>query len=111
MTELLQQSVAPRGWPCAEIHKTPQQFELEVETPGFGPEDLEVEVEGHKLVVLGTPEHGHEGAAFSFVFELPADIDPERLRATFRDYVLTVTAPRRVGRNRKLEIELDTRIT
>jgi HSP20 family molecular chaperone IbpA len=106
MTELLEKSVVAHEWPCAEIHKTPSHVVIDVDTPGFGTEDLEVDVEGHSLVVLGKPEHGHEGAAFSFTFQLPPDINLERLHATFLDGVLTIRGPllRHDGK-RTLEIE------
>jgi hypothetical protein len=64
-----------------------------VDTPGLEAGELEVEVEGHTIVVLGKPEHGHEGAAFSFTFQLPPDTNLERLHATFLDGVLTVKGP------------------
>ncbi|HEX5468728.1 MAG TPA: Hsp20 family protein [Gaiellaceae bacterium] len=106
MTELLREPVAAHEWPCAEIHRTPTDFEVEVETPGFQADELEVEVEGHTLAVVGKPEHGHEGAAFSFTFTLPPDTNLERLHAAFSDGVLTIEAPllRRDGK-RTLEIE------
>lgn len=106
MTVLLHDPVTAREWPCAEIHSTPSQFAVDVETPGFEADDLEVEVEGHTLLVLGKPERGHEGAAFTFTFQLPADTNLERLHASFADGVLTVKGPmlRRDGR-RILEIE------
>jgi HSP20 family molecular chaperone IbpA len=93
MTTLLQAPATRRGWPCAEIHKHPADIAIDVETPGFEADELEVEVEGHTIVVLGKPEHGHEGAAFSFTFQLPPDTNLERLHATFLDGVLTVKGP------------------
>lgn len=106
MTELLETPVVAHEWPCAEIHKTPSYVVIDVDTPGFGTDDLEVDVEGHSLVVLGKPEHGHEGAAFSFTFQLPPDINLEGLHATFLDGVLTIRGPllRNDGK-RTLEIE------
>jgi HSP20 family molecular chaperone IbpA len=107
MAELLQQPAIAHEWPCAEIDKTATKYEVGVETPGFGPEDLEIETEGHTLMVFGKPEHGHEGAAFSFTFDLPANADLERLHAEFIDGVLTVTAPLR-PRTGKRTLEIET---
>jgi len=106
MTELLQDPAVAREWPCAEIHKTPSHVVIDVETPAFGPEDLEVDVEGHTLVVLGKPEQAHEGSAFSFTFQLPPETILDGLHATFLDGVLTVKGPllRHDGK-RKLEIQ------
>lgn len=106
MNALLQEPATRRRWPCAEVHKHAADICIDVETPGFEADDLEVEVEGHKLIVLGKPERGHDGAAFDFTFELPADTDLERLRAAFEGGVLTVKGPflPEAG-ERRLEIE------
>jgi HSP20 family protein len=107
MTQLLEEPVIASEWPCAEIHETATEWKVEVETPGFGPEDLLVEVEGHMLNVFGRPEHGHEGNAFEFDFSIPAATELERLHARFVDGVLTVSAPlRALQGKRTLEIEV-----
>lgn len=106
MTNLLTKQLIASEWPCADIHETATKFEIEVETPGLGPEDLTVEVEGHTLRVFGEPEHGHEGNPFDFVFSVPATADLKRLRARFVNHVLTISAPLRPFRGRRtLEIE------
>jgi hypothetical protein len=51
------------------------------------------EVEGHTQLVFARPEPSHDGAAFSFTFEIPANADLERLRAAFLGGVLRVSAP------------------
>ena len=106
MIEMLQEPAVAREWPCAQIHTTPKYVVIDVETPGFEADDLEVRVEGHTLIVLGIPEHGHEGAAFSFTFQLPPETNLERVHATFLDGALTIKAPllRNDGK-RTLDIE------
>jgi HSP20 family molecular chaperone IbpA len=106
MTELLQEPAVAREWPCAEVHTTPKHLVIDVATPGFEADDLEVGVNGHTLMVLGKPEQGREGVVFSFTLQVPPDTNLERLRATFLDGVLTVKGPllRHDGK-RTLEIE------
>jgi len=106
MSAVLADSWVATEWPCAEVHETSSTYEVEIETPGFGAEELAVEVEGHTLRVLGKPERGHEGSAFDFTFTLPAATVLDGLRARFADGVLTVTAPlRQVTGRRTIEIE------
>jgi hypothetical protein len=62
MSTLTPELAVAHEWPCAEIHKTDEKFEVDVETPTFGPNDMLVEVEGHTLTVQGRPEHGHDAA-------------------------------------------------
>jgi HSP20 family molecular chaperone IbpA len=106
MTAMLMDPAVATEWPCAEVHETPSAYEVEIETPGFGADELAVEVEGHTLRVFGNPEHGHVGTAFDFIFTLPAATVLNGLRARFADGVLTVSAPlRQVTGRRTIEIE------
>lgn len=106
MGAVLMDSWVATEWPCAEVHETSSTYEVEIETPGFGAEELVVEVEGHTLTVLGKPERGHEGSAFDFTFTLPATAALDRLCARFAHGVLTVTAPLHpISGRRTLKIE------
>jgi HSP20 family molecular chaperone IbpA len=106
MTAMLMDPAVATEWPCAEVHETRSAYEVEIETPGFGADELAVEVEGHTLRVFGNPEHGHVGSAFDFIFTLPAATVLQGLRARFADGVLTVSAPlRQVTGRRTIEIE------
>jgi HSP20 family molecular chaperone IbpA len=106
MATLVPELAVAHEWPCAEIHTTNEKFEVEVETPTCGPDDLLVEVEGHTLTVQGRPEHGHDAAAFTFTFALPADANLERLHAEFLEGVLKVAAPL-LHRDGKRTVEID----
>ena len=94
MTPLLEDPALARGWPCAEFHHTDTKITIEVETPGWKPADLEIELEGHSLTVHGTPEDGRPGKPFTFIFELPGDANLDRLHALFDEGLLLITAPR-----------------
>jgi HSP20 family molecular chaperone IbpA len=93
MTPVLDHPAVAHDWPCAELHKTDEKFEIEVETPGCEAEDLEVEVDGHRVTVSGDPTNVHP-RAFTFIFELPGDANLDRLHALFGEGLLLVTAPR-----------------
>ena len=54
-------------------------------------EDLEVEVDGNRVTVLGTPSDLPH--PFTFIFELPADVNLDRLHAVFENGVLRVDRP------------------
>jgi HSP20 family molecular chaperone IbpA len=71
MTPVLERPVESREYPCTELHKTDEKLEIEVETPGCEAEDLEVQVDGHTVTVLGRPANLRP-RPFSFIFELPA---------------------------------------
>jgi HSP20 family molecular chaperone IbpA len=105
MTTLTPELAVAHEWRCAEIHTTDEKFEVEVETPTLGPDDLLVEVEGHTLTVQGRPEHGHHAAAFTFTFFLPAEANLERLHAEFVEGALKVATPLHRDGKRTVEIE------
>ena len=106
MATALQYPALTHGWPCAMLRTTSTKFEVAVETPGFAPDELSTEIEGHTLLVCGRPESGREDAAFAFAFNVPADTDLDQLHARFDDGVLTVTAPI-VQRNGKRSVEIE----
>jgi HSP20 family molecular chaperone IbpA len=105
MTALLEHPVKSHDYPCAELHKTDVSFAIEVETPGCGPEDLEVQVDGNRVTVLGTPSDLPH--PFTFVFDLPADVNLDRLHAVFENGVLRVDAPR-LARSMQRTLEIET---
>ena len=105
MTPVLEGPVESHDYPCAELHKTDVSFTIEVETPGCEAEDLEVEVDGNRVMVLGTPSGLPH--PFTFIFELPADVNLDRLHAVFENGVLRVDAPR-LARSMKRTLEIET---
>ena len=100
MTPVLEDPVQAHGYPCAELHKTDERFEIDVETPGCEPEDLEVEVDGHKVTVLGAPSDPHPHP-FTFIFELPGDVNLDRLHAAFEGGVFAFRSLRSRDRGRR----------
>jgi HSP20 family molecular chaperone IbpA len=93
MTPMLEDPVELREYPRAELHKTDEKFAIGVETPGYGPEDLKVEIDGLRVTVLGKPSVRHP-RPFRFIFGLPSDVNLNRVHAAFDDGVLSVDAPR-----------------
>ncbi len=108
MTPVMEDPVELREYPCAELHKTAEKFEIDVETPGYGPDDLEVEVDGHRVTVLGSPSDLHPHP-FTFIFELPGDVNLDLIHADFDAGVLRVEAPR-LARSARRTLEIETRI-
>ncbi|XP_078436640.1 HSP20-like chaperones superfamily protein [Wolffia australiana] len=98
------------GWPFARL-RVPQNHVRWVETaeshlfsvdfPGMRMEDMRVEVEDARYLIIRTEiEEGQDGEAgtrareFMRKFRLPERVDVERISATYEDGVLTVTVPR-----------------
>ena len=92
--------------PQLDLYETKTAFVLEADIPGVNKQNVVVSVENRELVLKGirSVTHTRQGSNFfhqerrsgQFVrrLQLPASIDPERIRVTFRNGVLRVTLPK-----------------
>ncbi len=114
------EDVTSRGtWlPPVDIYETAdRQIVLKAELPGLERSDIDLTVENSTLTIRG--ERKRDGAVpedryhrverayggFTRSFTLPATIDGAKVRAEYRDGVLTVTLPtREEARPRQIEV-------
>lgn len=97
---------APPGmWtPAVDVIETDDAFLVHAEMPGVGREDLEVEVDGSRIELLGVRRPTAEGrhflrlessyGRFRWSFDLPEPVDAVRRSETLERGVLTLTLPR-----------------
>ena len=90
--------VAPGFMPAVEIDETEEQIVIELEVPGFDESELAVEVIDLTLIVKGSREVETETVEFERRFQLPAEVDTEKLDATYGKGVLTVHVPKSAPR-------------
>lgn len=90
------------------VSETDQEFRVTAELPGVAEEDIDVTVDGDTLTIRGEKkfeqESGGEKENYHFVersygtfqrsLRLPYTLDPDQVRAQFRNGVLTLTAPK-----------------
>jgi HSP20 family protein len=116
------EDVTSRGvWqPPVDIYETEgKEIVLKAELPGLKREDIDLTVEQNTLTVKGQrrrdegirDEQYHRlerpQGSFSRSFTLPNTIDASRVRAEYRDGVLTITLPvRQDARPRQIQVEL-----
>jgi HSP20 family protein len=117
------EDVTSRGsWlPPVDIFETEQrQIVLKAELPGLKREDIDLTVENTTLTIRGERRRDpdvnddryhrierHYGP-FSRSFTLPATVDASRVRAEYRDGLLTVTLPvRDEARPRQIQVEVN----
>lgn len=100
-------SAMPAGvYPPINVTQDAKNFYVRSELPGIDPAALNISVERNKLVLAGKREvpveddrvsyHRRErtGGQFSRSITLPGDVDPDRVEATYRHGVLTITLPK-----------------
>lgn len=101
------ESSAETEWsPLVDVIETADEYLIRADLPGVSKSDVSVTLENDELVVQGSRPHASdpEGARylntelaygrFSRVIQLPAGADSDRIRATFKDGVLTVRLPK-----------------
>lgn len=91
------------------LYETKDNVIVEVKTPGFTKDDLDINFEGDMLTVTGTTksEHKEENEEKKFYIEeittqsftrsvqMPRLVDPEKAEALVENGMLTITIPKR----------------
>jgi HSP20 family protein len=93
-------------WPAMDVAENEDAVIVKAELPGTKPDDIEISVQGNTLTISGEKkeesEDRREGyyhterryGRFQRVVSLPNDVDPEKIEATHREGVLTVSLPK-----------------
>ena len=106
-----EESAGQLGWPRIEVRETGKEFKVYAELPGLEERDVEVTYEDGVLVLKGEKRMEEEGAQYSerwagaFERHIPLKdtVDPENVRATFRNGVLTVVLGKKPEAQRQIK--------
>jgi HSP20 family protein len=95
------------GWaPPLDVHEDKDSFSIRVELPGMKREDIEVTLQDGALVITGerkeekvtneTTVHRQERfyGKFTRALTLPAAVSGDKVKAQYKDGILTVTLPK-----------------
>ncbi|HEY3065196.1 MAG TPA: Hsp20/alpha crystallin family protein [Methylomirabilota bacterium] len=96
-----------RGWaPAVDLYETKDDLVVTFEVPGVREKEINVSITGDLLTVRGERQFGHEADDGSFYrvertygkFErnipLPVPVQPDKVKANYRDGVLEVRLPK-----------------
>jgi HSP20 family protein len=96
---------ATRWAPAADAYESSREYVFRVEIPGVSLSDVKLEVEGAKLRVCGTRPEVDPASRFLRMervygdfdreFEIPHDIDADRISASLAAGILTIRAPKK----------------
>jgi len=87
---------------------------VRAEAPGFEASDFDIRVHGDRLIMCAChgseeEEGGHRGwrrSEFSETLTLPAEVDADKVKAAYRNGVLTVTLPKAEnGKAKRITVE------
>lgn len=102
-----QSSQAMRTWlPSVDMHETKDDLVLSVEVPGVNEKDVSVSITGDLLSIKGERRAADQAkdqqylhvervyGQFERLIQLPMAVQADKVKATYRDGVLTVTLPK-----------------
>jgi HSP20 family protein len=99
--------VSWRAAPAVDVAETDKSYEITAELPGMDEKNIEVRVADGSLTIKGEKQeekeekrkdyylHEREFGSFERRFALPESVDAEKIEASFKKGVLTVTLPKR----------------
>ena len=97
--------LAAEGAPRTNLYDSGDHFVVVAEVPGMAKDEIDIKVQGNYLELSGNrkkeiPEgykvHRTESPASTFTrsFTIPSDVDVEKVQASLRDGLLTLTLPK-----------------
>lgn len=109
---------APAAWfPPVDIHEDEDRVVLRAEVPGVDKDDLDIRIEGGTITLRGEKKQEKEVASqkafrferfygsFARSFVLPASIDADSIKATYKNGVLEVVLPKsEAAKPRKVQV-------
>ena len=102
--------------PSVDISETDKDVIVQAEIPGIDPKDLDISLNGRLLTIKGEKKSEHEEkkenyhkierkyGSFSRTLELPVDVDPDKVGATYKDGVLKIVLPKTEA-GKKIEVK------
>jgi HSP20 family protein len=102
-------ATAREPWvPEVDVHELPDSYLVEVNVPGFSPDQVQIELEPRSISVSGQRKEELPTGVVSSLrerargpfrrrLELPAAIDVQRVEASVREGVLRIVAPKAHG--------------
>lgn len=120
MTRLLNEPRAGRPWsPAVDVFETANELVFVADLPGVESKDIDVRVENQTLTIAGERKFPakEEGRGYHRIersygnfgrsFAVPNTFDTDKVNATFRDGVLTVTlAKKEAAKPRQVKVEV-----
>lgn len=93
--------------PLVDIYETKEEIKMDIELPGMKLDDIKVNIEEDYLIIEGERKDETEEkdrsyhrveriyGKFSRSFNLPSNIDKEKINASFNEGVLNITLPKK----------------
>ncbi|HVT93875.1 MAG TPA: Hsp20/alpha crystallin family protein [Bryobacteraceae bacterium] len=121
VNRLFAEGGSARPWsPAVDVLETENEVVLKADVPGVDPNEVEVRMENGTLALKGerkfnseVKEKGYHRVergygAFSRYFTLPETVDGEKVSASYKDGVLTVTLPKKeIAKPKSIKVQVN----
>jgi HSP20 family protein len=114
----LETGLGQMEYPAVNISEDEKNITVEAEMPGMESKDIDISLQNNMLVLQGEKKFEDEGnqgsyqriersyGAFSRTIPLSSSVDEDKVKASFKNGILTVTLPKQdVERGKKIAIE------
>ena len=101
-----------------DVSETGKEIVVHAEIPGMDSKDIDISLNGRVLTIKGERKQEHEDkeksyhriersyGSFSRSFELPADVDADKVKASYKDGVLVLNIPKTKEQSvKKIEVK------
>jgi len=120
LNDLIQEPTAGRPWtPAVDILESENELIVKADLPEVKLEDIAIHLENGILSIKGERKFEHQEAkagyhrlersygAFARKFAVPDTVDAEKVKAAYKDGVLTVTLPKKeVAKPREIKVNI-----
>ncbi len=105
-TDSNERSAVTQWLPKIDIEEKDKAFIVTLEVPGVSPQDIDINMDGNKLMIKGEKKHTYENngqgvyrmerhyGSFYREFTLPKSVNGESIQATCKHGVLTLEIPK-----------------
>ena len=95
-----------RWMPSVDLSETDKEIIVRAELPGMDPKEIDISLSGNVLSIKGERKHEHEekkenfhlversSGSFSRTLQLPAEVKADKIKATYKDGVLSISLPK-----------------
>mgnify|MGYP003759030693 CR=1 FL=1 len=120
VNRMLSEPRSARPWiPAVDILETEDEVVIKADLPGVEMSDIHVDIEngtlslkGERKFASGENRQGYHRiersyGSFARYFDLPDTVDPDKVKADYKNGVLTVTLPKKeIAKPRSIKVEI-----
>jgi HSP20 family protein len=97
---------AGRWMPSVDVSETDKELVVRAELPGMDPKEIDISLSGNVLTIKGERKHEREekkenfhlversSGSFSRTLQLPAEVKADKVKAEYKDGVLSISMPK-----------------